>query len=720
MADPAALLEQLRAAQGPKPAQKSAGQMLGELRAARGGSAREVVYVTDNGGQVTKGPEGMSYRDDVWATSNPEAIERIMAGESPGAVSMSGWDRDTIAKAEGPARAQEFLRGVPFVGSYTDELMGAVKGEDAAGNARALSSAMQRERPGETLALNMSGAVTSTAPLAVVAAPQAAAAAPTSRAGQAALSTLAGGTLGATEGAVYQYGEDGDAATGAAVGGTLGAVLGLAAPYANQGLKNLGEWFKKSDVKRIASELGLSTQAATIIRNAFRSGDSAQARQAIDAAGPSAMLADAGQPARELLDAATTAGGDAGMIARQAVEERAGRSSSELTKALDDALGGAKGRSAAIGDLRSGTSQARKDAYDKAYSDPIDYASGLGRRIESLMPRIPESAIKAANDLMSVRGVQSKQILAEIGDDRKVTLSQMPDVQQLHYILQGLDDAIEKAKTGLGRGTTKSTALSELRQQLGNALKAAVPSFKAAQDVAADTIKRENAIDMGWELLKPKTKTDVLSQALHNASKAEKEAMAEGVRGYIEDAMENVSRVVSDANVDAREAMKVVRDLSSRANKTKLTRLLGKQKADELFAAVERETIALELRAAIAQNSKTSIRDSIKQGVKDQVEPGALRTLLAGEPVNATKRMVQVVTGETSEAQTLREMGIFEEIARVLTQVRGAGAKRALSSIEAAISGQKITDAQAAQIAQVLTASGLLTGQSQATRAITQ
>ena len=548
--------------------------------------------------------------------------------------------------------------------------------------------------------------------------PRIAAASPSTRAGQVAVGIPTGAALGSAEGSVYQYGEDRNALRGAVTGAALGGVAGGAAPYVGAGLQRLGEWIKRTDVSQIAKEMGVSVEAATVIRNAFRTADPEQARASIDAAGEGAMLADAGQGAQELLDAATTAGGQAGTIARQAVDERVSQSNSAITEALDNALGPPVGQNAAFKDIGEGTSAERSRLYAEAYAQPIDYSGSNGRFVENLLPRVPQSAINHANELLGIDGSQSKQILAKVGEDGKVEYLRMPDVEQIHYILQGLDQAIDGAKNRFGRATPKSTKLSNLRGQLSAAIKRENPTFANAQNVAADTIRSRNALDFGRDILKSSTTREDVRDALSGfSSDAERAAVRTGLRSAIDDQIANVQRTITDGNTDAREAMKLIKDFSSRANREKITQLLGRD-AKPLLEVLERETIALELRAAIAANSKTAIRQSIQQGVKDQIEPSMLQTLMQGEPINATKRTVQALTGETAEAQTLREMGLFEEIASVLTQTRGAGAKRMLNVIQAAIEGQPIKDKDAALIARVLTASGALSAGPAANRQI--
>jgi hypothetical protein len=83
-----------------------------------------------------------------------------------------------------------------------------------------------------------------------------------------------------------------------------------------------------------------------------------------------------------------------------------------------------------------------------------------------------------------------------------------------------------------------------------------------------------------------------------------------------------------------------------------------------------------------------------------------LSQILAGEPVNATKRVVQLFTGTTPEARTLRQMGIYDEIAKSLVGIRGAQAEQALRLVERAMAGEVLNDTHARIIARAITIPG--------------
>ena len=95
----------------------------------------------------------------------------ICVGEEPTDVSMGWWDQQTSAQAPGGARAGKFVQGIPFVGQYADEAIGALSGDGAMRGARALQSAMDRQHPVESVALQTAGGHVGSAPVLAAAAP---------------------------------------------------------------------------------------------------------------------------------------------------------------------------------------------------------------------------------------------------------------------------------------------------------------------------------------------------------------------------------------------------------------------------------------------------------------------------------------------------------------------------------------------------------------------
>lgn len=685
----------------------------------------EVVATTEDGGAVYRGPDGnLSFTSPGFSTNDPARIEQIMQGATPRDIAQQGFDQEAINQAPFASRAVKAVEGTPFVGSYLDEAAGAMFGDKARQGVRAVSGAMERQNPGESAALQFGGALAGAVPMAMAAAPAALANAGKTLGAKALQTGFAGGVLGAVEGAVYGSGKEGDrvagAQEGAAFGLGAGAAFGAAAPYVSKAVSSALQRLRGSSVGTIAKELSLSPGAARVVKSALDAGDLNEAAKALERAGPGAMLADAGQPAAQLLDAAAATGGAAGRIARDAVENRVGHVSKGLTETLDNTFGKPSGLKAMSKAVRDGTATARSEAYNAAYAKPIDYSQGRGRMLESLLRRVPQSAINDANALMRAEGAESAQIIARIADDGRVSFERLPDVRQIDYITRALNGVADKADGAgkLGGQTPLGNAYNNLSRNIRNTLKAEVPEYKKALDVASDAISRVKAGDMGYSLLRAGTKREDVARALAGASRAERNAAKEGIRTYIDDTLANVSRTITDPNTDAREALKLLKDMSSRANKQKIQMVIGKRAAHKLFDELDTATVAFELRAALAQNSKTAIRQSIQRGASEQAQPAMLELLASGEPVQASKRFVQIFTGSTPEAQALREAGIFEEIATALTQTRGPRAKTALKLVEGAMRGEKVSEAQASVIGNVVAGSTYLTGNREASRAL--
>lgn len=367
---------------------------------ARQGSTR--VFERPNGQRYVVSP-GASFTD-------PKKVEQVLSGMTAGEVTRQAIDEQLIAQTPMAARAGEFVRGVPFVGSRADELVGAIAGPEAATGMRAVSGAMQRQRPGETLALNIGGGLAGTA-AAALAAPTAATGLLSttlgagSRGAQIARGAAAGATAGGIEGGIYGSGEGtnvqeraAEAKRGAAIGATGGAVFGGAAPVVSEVAGNVIGLFRRSDINQIAREFGISTNAAKVIKNTFDQGGDVQAAIAnLNRAGSEAMLADAGPAAQALLDATAASGGTAGQVVRGAIDERMARSGSKMVAALNRALGEADDPEALRRGIVQGTQAERKAAYDAAFGKEIDWFSPAGAELRSLLETTPPEVLARAS-----------------------------------------------------------------------------------------------------------------------------------------------------------------------------------------------------------------------------------------------------------------------------------------------------------------------------------
>ena len=689
-------------------------------------SGATIIASTDDGGRVYQMQDGAKgFVSPNYSTTDPARIDQIMQGATGAETSRSGMNQDIIAQHPVAARGVKFVEGTPFVGSYLDEGIGMALGDDAKSAIRATSQAMSEKHPVQSGSLNLGGAVMGSVPIALAAAPTMIANAPATIGGKAIAAGVLSGAAGGLEGAIYGAGEgEGvrERAQNTAIQGGIGlgagTALGVAAPYAAAGIKHLVTLFQNSDLEVIARELGVSKDAAKVIKSALDEGDMNRAVRNVSDAGPTSMVADAGQPARELLDASMTAGGRAGEIGRDAVETRASAADAQMNTAFDKFFGPPRGVKEMQDAVRIGTSPTRKAAYEAAYAVPIDYSTKHGRQIEALMPRVPKSAIDRANALMRVDGDEVHQIMASIDDAGKVTYQAMPDVRQIDYITRALNDVAAEAdgKGKLGGQTQLGRAYAGLSTQLRTAARSGVKEYGHALNVAGDAIREKEALDFGYAMLPGRTKREDVARFMRGAEAPDKAAVKSGIRSYIDDTLANVRSVISDPNQDAREAIKGVTDMRSRASRHKMQIVLGKKQSDALMDELDMAAIGLELRAAVAGNSKTAIRTAIKGTMDDITAPGVISTLAQGEPVHAMKRIAQALTGQTPEAVHLRQLGLYQEISAALTGVRGNRAANALRLIDNAMDGQELTDKQAQLIGAAVASTFAQVGGQQASR----
>lgn len=469
-------------------------------------------------------------------------------------------------------------------------------------------------------------------------------------------------------------GEDGKRAESALISGSIGGALGGALPLITQGIvSGIRNWRDMGARNEVARQAGVSPEVARQLAQTLDADGTlgAQGRANMASAGNEAMLADAGPNARAILDTSIQRGGPGAVLARGRIDERVARDSAALNSALDSSLGAPEGVTAARSGIREGSAAARSAAYDRAYSAPIDYASEVGQGLEQMVRnRVPGSVVAQANRLMQLEGNQSQQILARIADDGSVVFERLPDVRQLDYITRALNQAAESGEGAgaLGGQTTLGRAYQGLARDIRNSLRDAVPEYGNALSVAADPIRRSQAVELGSRLLSPGLRRDQLSEAVDGYSAAERDALAQGVRSYIDDTIANVTRTVQDGNTDAREAYKAIRDLSSRANREKLVTALGAQRAEPLFNEVDRVAQSFNLRGSVAENSKTFARQATNQMVEGMTAPGAVGTLAQGKPLNAVQRVAQALTGQTDEAVRGRQDAIYSEISDFLTR----------------------------------------------------
>lgn len=699
----------------------------------------DVIKTLPDGSQVLQFNDGSMQvlnQEAGLASKDPDIVNAAMRGESPVEASKRKRAGEILSQggpslsltgataAEKGARGATFLKGVPFIGSYADEILGQTPREQA--QIRGLQSALATAKPGEALSTQIAGGVQGGGLIGAVSGPLGGAAlidklSKLPRAGKYLSYLGLGSALGGGEGAIYGYGEGGPEKAkelgilGAITGGATSVALPAIGNTLATGFANFKTTMGRKDLTNIARELGVSEDTAKVIQSVVQQGDAdlADMLAAIDRAGEQGMIADADIATQVLLDAAAAAEGGAASIARTAVESRAKEAGQQLEQTLDTTIQPkpltATGETADVQDIASAisaeTRPQRQAAYNKAYNTPVPYDKPAGRRIESLIGRIPPTlmrrAIQEANDEMRVNQVGAKQIMADIDADGNVTFIEMPNTVQLDYIKRALG-TLGNEKDQFNRPTADAGRAQTLYTELSSALADAVPSYRQATRLGGDKIGRDRALQVGEEALKTNVTTRDVVRQLANLDEGQRLYARVGLRDSIERTINNVKATINSPDLDINELRTVLRELSSESNRSKVRAIIGNDNANKLFRELEKANAALQLRAAVAVNSKTAIRQSMKESIEALTEPGAIQTAMQGEPFRAAQQLTKAISGAGTEYTEAQKGTIMKEIARAMTQARGEEAKRQLKVIYNAVKENRATQEQMQQASDFL------------------
>ena len=661
------------------------------------------------GGRLVERDGKQFFVSPGYSTSDPAKIAEIVAqaeqGQTARQLAESKIRQEMVSTQPFSAASAKVSQGIPYLGEFLPEAIGTVS---PIGRERV--ERLQRATEEEYPILSAAGRMGSAAMTGLLA-PGTVPATITGALGRGALfggSEAAVSGFGAAEGDVFERGRE------AIPTGITGAVLG-------GGMSGLIRMFTKgatstagldAAARKVASELGISKEAAMVIGQTLsREGSSLEdALQNIRRAGDQGMIADADIATAKLLDAVIASGGEAATVGRGAVTERAAEQSEQLSGAMTRALGAEPvGMRTAAEQAAARYAPMTRLSYAEAYASPINYTSPAGLEIEDLIGRVPadelRAAFKEANDVMQLQGIQNQQIRATINDDGSIDYEEMPNVIQLDFLKRAMQRIAysDQYTDKFGRPTGKGADLNIVAGKLRDALGRAVPSYDRAVSMGGNAIRERQAGELGNVLLNDRVSRDELTEAVRGASKTEMDALRLGVRNQIDEIMANVKTSISAGDQGAiEEARKLLRQLSSGANRQKLQMILTPQRYGQLNTKLNEIRAALELQANVAPNSATAIRQQIMKDIEEISGLGMVGSALRGEPLQAGQKVIQALTGMTDEAMVARRNDILTEVAQALTTKRGRDAEIALSYVSEAMQKGQITEAKANYVNQVL------------------
>lgn len=481
-----------------------------------------------------------------------------------------------------------------------------------------------------------------------------------------------GAAAGALMGGLYGFGSaDENRGQSALIGAGVGGVAGAAAPYiadaASAGYQSVANALSR---RAAAQQAGMSPEAMGVLRQVVEPDMAAYGNQGINSAGSEAMMLDMGPNTQMAADYLMRKPGGGAAIIGEALGDRAARDANVLQDTLNLYLGDPQGVATMRRNIATSTEPQRQAAYEAAYSAPIDYSGEAGRRLESLLGRVDQADLNAANNLMRAEGFQSNQIMAQIDDAGNIVYTRQPDVRQIDYLTRALNDR-SQANAGLGAmggQTNQGRIYGNLASEIRSATRQAVPEYATALETAADPISRSRATQLGYDMLNPNFTRDQAQIQMSGMSGPEREAVALGIRSKLDDAVSNVGRAVTTGRSDeVTQALKAMQDLTKPSVRTKVSLAIGDADASLLFEEVDRIFQSFQREALRRTGSQTAGRlfmDEAFSPISDPTDP--LSALGRGKPLNAGQRGIQALTGMTDDRLAARGQQAGSQIAQAL------------------------------------------------------
>ncbi len=611
------------------------------------------------------------------------------------------------------SEAAGYLMGTPFIGEASDEVLAGVKSavsgteyEDELRKARALQdeASVTSQIAGAVVPSIAGGAVLADKAPAIMSRLPQWAQIPASRAGRMAYGGITGAAAGGLEGASQGFfgGEGGleerleNAALRGAIQTGTGGIAGTAAPLVMEGIENyIVRPFQRSGFNKAARQAGYSPDAAEMAADVLETDTVGGATVAgLRRSGDDAMMADYGPASREYVDALLNDPNNPARAAgRNAIEQRAAAAQARFTQGADDILGPVRGPRAITRDIAESTAGRRSETFNRALSQPIDYATPEGQAVEAALDRVHPSlmrkAIREANiDMQAEYGDPNmfRQIMANIGDDGTVAFTEMPNTMQVHHLKRALQNMAQETNA-YGKLTPEARRASGLASRLRRTLGNANEAYNDAMQAGVERIGQDTALDLGYSIFNNRTTREEVAEQAGNMAPEQVQRAAQGVRARMDDIMARVKAVSSDPNVDAREVAQMLKDVSSRNVRDKMEILLGPETTQQFYNLVDQVSPAIELRTGIAINSKTAVRTAHQQrsraisgadrqpGAAEQlfdIKPGsAVRTAL-GTPESVRQRMLaDYLSGGTQIFTGLRGEDAVNAL-QVLSSLRSA------------------------------------------------
>ena len=688
------------------------------------------IYLTKSG---TK-----AYVDPVYSTTDQEEIEQINQGTAPGDLFKLKTSEYIVEQNPYTTGAQSFTRGVPFAGEYVDELAGLVGGEEKQAQFRAGRQAFEDVKPKTAITGQiLTGLLPTVGALGTV--PSLA----KTGLGTAFEKGLAAGGIGLVEGAVSGYGRGESpeervslakegGVLGLGIGGTVGSATGLFLK------KPIVDFLSKTDLRKVAKELKIDKETAKLLKESLLSSNSIDdARDRMLSFGIDARLIDSSESAAELLDFTKIKLGRSFQTTQEGVNEL----SSERGKRFKAQMTEIFGEFEDVDDLNDIAKQVsektripRKNAYQSVYSEPINYGSQEGKRIQNILNRMNKGGINLKNAIDEAN-LQIAADADEIGNISpiayKITKKENGEeifevvddqtIVHLDYLKRGLQAEAAKKTDEFGNLLPAGIALNKLANQLKSSIENAVPKYKVAVGLGLDAIQEAKSLKIIDDWGKKENGVGAIRRLLESASSTDqtnilKQNMKQMLGFKFNEVSGRLRATIADPFADEnsiRSALQVVKQFSNPEGLRKARLFLTDSEFSKYREEVLKLSTTVQSLSKVAMNSRTAIRTAAKEKIEKVDTKGFINQLAKGEVVNAGREFVKLFFGEMGESVVSNSDIILQNLSDILIKRKGPKAMQALESINRLMKNELITDARARQLgelAYLLPTSLVLTG----------
>lgn len=582
--------------------------------------------------------------------------------------------------------AEAWLRSRMGQGSYEDQLK-RIRGEYAQYAA---------QNPFTSGALEFAGGALPGVAAMMLPGGQPAGAAQLQRSTAGALARLA--AMGSATGAVAGAGsaEEGGRLSGASSGALIGGTLGAVTPLAMRGVKGGLNWTRE---RLFPSQAQASERATKLLNEAVqqRSGMTPQQMEAAMAAdramGVPSMVANVSPATARLARGAAKVGG----AGAEQLEQQLGRQKlGSRERAYQQTVQGLKPKDfydqeeQLVSELRNKA----RGLYDAAYS--------VGEVVDPKIMRIVDTPeLKSAWDtarkiadteasLAKIRGEDPAQFrLREVyefvtaPDGRVVGLKtkEMPDVRTLDYMKRALDAQIKTGYTSDNAATRANVSvLKDIRNELRDTLKAAVPEYGAALKGYAGDIEVIDSLRRGFNEFNRLDHEQIIKMVA-GMTPSEKEAFRTGVARNIYSQVMTPSGNMNAAQriIGSPEMQAKLQPLFDNPAEFKLFKA-ALERESQLFAQANRilggsDTAENQQLIAAIEGSGSTVGEAIQRTVTGGTS-GGLSALVLGALSKA--RMTEKTAEKLAEMLTARDPAEVAAVVQALEKFNAAAAPRAV------------------------------------------